>query len=416
MATKLVSEQLISKSALSSLASADAELDNILSSINSQATPPLYMSENGGDRVLNISALSAANPETSRNKSINPINNTLPTFASGTVTLDATGAGNATPSVGSAIALGMSASQFLKIMIFLDQNGDLLLSAGTAGASLAAATIPNVVADTLPIGYLVVRTDGSNNVANIAATDVYQFSGNSVASSGGASGNVTSAKSADYTITDIDGIDTILMTTAGTDRTVTLPTAADNANRQITIKKVDSGTGRVTIDGEGAETIDGNTTMKIFAQYGRLTVVCDGTSWHVVEYAGGDPIGGHNTMTFQNNDGLTFTNAVISEQIVGDCLHVAFSFRTSGTGTNSSELIIDLIKYPNLLMTPGTYGAGSALTYNTSEALNCAVVAESTAGQIKIKQTSLAGGNIRGTDFSSAKVDYVSASAMISLN
>lgn len=207
MATKLVSEQLISKSALSSLASADAELDNILSSINSQATPPLYMSENGGDRVLNISALSAANPETSRNKSINPINNALPTFASGTVTLDATGAGNATPSVGSAIALGMSASQYLKIMIFLDQNGNLLLSAGNAGASLAAATLPTTIPNTFALGYLVARTDGSNNVQNILGSDIYQFTGGGGAggSSGSGVGEINYIENSDFE-TDTSGM------------------------------------------------------------------------------------------------------------------------------------------------------------------------------------------------------------------
>lgn len=96
-------------------------------------------------------------------------------------------------------------------------------------------------------------------------------------------GKVLTTKSADYTILDDDDVNTILMTTAGTDRTVTLPTAADNANRQITIKKVDSGTGSVTIDGEGAETIDGATTIEFFNQYNFITVNCDGTSWHITD-------------------------------------------------------------------------------------------------------------------------------------
>lgn len=93
----------------------------------------------------------------------------------------------------------------------------------------------------------------------------------------------TSAKVADYTVTDSDNIRTVLMTTSTTDRTVTLPTAADNAHRIITIKKVDSGSGKVTIDGEGAETIDGSASIDIFGQYGFLTVQCDGTEWHVLD-------------------------------------------------------------------------------------------------------------------------------------
>jgi len=90
----------------------------------------------------------------------------------------------------------------------------------------------------------------------------------------------TSAKSADYTITDIDKVRTILMTTgSSTDKTVTLPTAADNTNRIITIKKVDSGTNDCIVDGEGAETIDGSTTVNLTKQYNSITVQSNGTGW-----------------------------------------------------------------------------------------------------------------------------------------
>jgi hypothetical protein len=88
--------------------------------------------------------------------------------------------------------------------------------------------------------------------------------------------------SADYTITDTDGYDTILASAASTDVTITLPSASTNAGREITIKKTDAGAGgaattrRIAISG----TIDGSTTNnKILAQYGYCTVISDGTSW-----------------------------------------------------------------------------------------------------------------------------------------
>jgi hypothetical protein len=93
---------------------------------------------------------------------------------------------------------------------------------------------------------------------------------------------LVSAKSADYTITDIDGITTILVTTSTTDKTITLPTAADNTNRLIRIKKVDAGIGNCIIDGEGSETIDGALTVTISSQWDSRSVQCDGTSWFVV--------------------------------------------------------------------------------------------------------------------------------------
>jgi hypothetical protein len=97
--------------------------------------------------------------------------------------------------------------------------------------------------------------------------------------------NLVAAKSADYTITDSDGIRYLNVTTADTDRTMTLPTASDNTNRVITIKKVDSGTGKVTIDGEGSETIDELTTFLLIDKGQWVTIVCDGSGWQSVAWS-----------------------------------------------------------------------------------------------------------------------------------
>jgi hypothetical protein len=92
---------------------------------------------------------------------------------------------------------------------------------------------------------------------------------------------VHTVASADYTILDGDGYHTILVTTGASDRTMTLPTAADNEGRELTFKKLDAGVGKVIIDGEGAETIDGATTYQVVAQYAFVRLVCDGSSWNV---------------------------------------------------------------------------------------------------------------------------------------
>lgn len=90
------------------------------------------------------------------------------------------------------------------------------------------------------------------------------------------------AASADYTVINNDSYETILVTTAASDRTITLPTASANTGRRITIKKVDSGTGHVIVDGAGAETIDGVATFYLTAQYNFVELVCDGTEWHII--------------------------------------------------------------------------------------------------------------------------------------
>lgn len=92
----------------------------------------------------------------------------------------------------------------------------------------------------------------------------------------------SSAKSADYAVLDTDGITNVLMTTGASDLTVTLPTAADNSGRVLAVTKVDSGAGKVTIDGESSETIDGDTTKVIYAQYDSLLLQCNGTGWNIL--------------------------------------------------------------------------------------------------------------------------------------
>jgi hypothetical protein len=90
------------------------------------------------------------------------------------------------------------------------------------------------------------------------------------------------AVTAAYTFTDTDGVEFLLVTTAATAMTMTLPTAADNTGRVITIRKVDTGAGKITVDGEGAETIDGNATVGIWYVSNFLTLLCTGTGWIIV--------------------------------------------------------------------------------------------------------------------------------------
>lgn len=179
MATRFDARQTISRDLLRRITgAADSELDNILRVLEKEVTPPLSLTASQpADLILNIGSITVTNPETSQNKTIPPISNLLPSFTGGTVTMDATGAGNATPSVGSAVALGMSASQYLRIGVNINASGDIVLTKGTAGASLSAATNPPTVADTFAVGYFVVITNASNNVQNITDAYVYQYSG-----------------------------------------------------------------------------------------------------------------------------------------------------------------------------------------------------------------------------------------------
>jgi hypothetical protein len=91
---------------------------------------------------------------------------------------------------------------------------------------------------------------------------------------------VTASKTGAYTATSSD--DLIPCSASGGAFTVTLPAAASNTGMVVTIKKTDSSSNAVTVDANGAETIDGATTVALSSQYEAITLACDGTGWHVI--------------------------------------------------------------------------------------------------------------------------------------
>ena len=82
--------------------------------------------------------------------------------------------------------------------------------------------------------------------------------------------------------TTLDESDNIVLCNNTTDITVTLPAASGIAGRTYYIKKINSSTNTVTIDGNGSETIDGATTLRLIRpvrrgsyRQRRIELVCD---------------------------------------------------------------------------------------------------------------------------------------------
>lgn len=87
--------------------------------------------------------------------------------------------------------------------------------------------------------------------------------------------------SGNQTLTATDGFVTLLVNANSSAITINLPTAVSNA-AIFTIKKTDSSTNTVTIDGSSSETIDGAATIVLKDQYNYVQIVSDGTNWVII--------------------------------------------------------------------------------------------------------------------------------------
>lgn len=93
------------------------------------------------------------------------------------------------------------------------------------------------------------------------------------------------AITADTTL-DTDNVFVTVDCTSG-NVTITLPSAATlTAGRYFVIQRIDGSVNTVTIDADGAETINGAATKAIASQWDGIRVVCDGTNWTAFTLSG----------------------------------------------------------------------------------------------------------------------------------
>lgn len=84
---------------------------------------------------------------------------------------------------------------------------------------------------------------------------------------------------ADYSAVSTDEV--ILVDAFNGAVTITLPRVSTVNGQLLRIKKVDSSANAVTVDGYGAERIDGQTAQQILFQYDSMTLTARNT-WHIV--------------------------------------------------------------------------------------------------------------------------------------
>ena len=153
------------------------------------------------------------------------------------------------------------------------------------GASWLELTTPaNVTSVNGQSGAVSLATDDLSDVSTTGVNDgeVLIYNSGSWAP-GVVAGGIDSVRTetSAYTVQTSD--DLIFANANGAGFTLTLYSASANAGRMIKIKKTDNTFNVVTIDGNGAETIDGNLTTTLNTRGETIRIVSDGTNWEVLD-------------------------------------------------------------------------------------------------------------------------------------
>jgi hypothetical protein len=234
-------------------------LDDILDLMNDELTPPLRMRvSTETDRVLNIDPIvvqtfhqestpTARSVGHKRKKTLPPINGQIPNFTGATITFPSASGESITITQGSfgsaTYTLTVTPGNYIKVGVLINETGVLSLVFGTAGASEAAATLPDMNTGAFPIGYIVLNNVGGT-IQPLISQNIYQFVGGGGSGGGGTSLDRITYEAHGFAVGDILYLN-------GSTYTKAVASAANTAEVVGVVSKVGSvDTFELTVSGE----------------------------------------------------------------------------------------------------------------------------------------------------------------------
>ena len=232
-----------------------------------------------------------------------------------------------------------------------DVTGVELYNSGTGATAKWDVYIPASGSTDLRINnngsdHVTIQNDGDVGIGTTSPVSTLDVNG----SVGYAVTNITSA-------TTLDNTHNVVLCNTGA-YTVTLPAAASNTGRIYYIKNIDTDGDDITIDGNGAETIDGSATYVLDTYLRNIKIISDGSNWHVISDGNN---GSLTTLTCASStDYGTLTDAVAASGVSSTIPYTGGNGGTHSGQTVTSTVVTGL----TATLTAGSFASGSdSLTY-----------------------------------------------------
>lgn len=257
-------------------------LNNLLISINSDTTVPFRLTAtNAASLTVNVGPSVIANPISNRNMSANFVGNAIPVLTSGTIVFPAASGDPIVVTPGTGATLTLPTGDFVAVLVYIDNTGQLGVSVGTPTVSAATAVPPPPPSAVTSIGYVIV-SNPAGTIIPITQANIFQLSGGSSSSGSSSQLNVrtfTTAPSLGYTIDpNVDDIIVANNGLTGGALVVFFPVPDSTMIGKVIYLVAENGVFEAEFTGNHV-TIGNSGLVQLRRQQSTVAFFCDGTNW-----------------------------------------------------------------------------------------------------------------------------------------
>lgn len=190
---------------------------------------------------------------------------------------------------------------------------------------------------------------------------------------------------------------TVLVDTTSGSVTVTLPAAASNTGKTITIKKISSDNNSVIVDANASETIDGSATVTMSTAQGSTLYRSDGTNVKIVADANESYVAAENGFT--ELAAQTTTSGTL-EDVTGGAIpltagtwEISYNVQTDHTTGDNSSIHLAITNASNVVVDGSEKTRGGTVT--TAQPLTASVIVTVPSSEVyKLRKSDGGGGTM----------------------